>query len=116
MSSTEDQWDQAYFGARKLISTYLTKVEKLDAIYKNPEYHSGYFLRKIPCNMKLRGSTPAEQNHSSIIAMGLEHPGQYVNILLNYLNDKNFTTIRLVRLKIYTMLQLINTSLCLKVN
>ena len=69
LSSTEDQWDQAYFGARKLISTEPTKVEKLDAIYKNPEYYSGYFLRKIPCNMKLRGSTPAEQNHASIIAM-----------------------------------------------
>jgi len=46
---------------------YPIALEKLDDVYNNPQYYSGYYLRSITCNLRFRGSVPAEQNHSSII-------------------------------------------------
>ena len=40
----------------------------MDIIYNNPGYYAGYVLRNIEGNRVFRGSVPAEQNHSSVIA------------------------------------------------
>ena len=35
-------------------------------IYNDPVYYSGYYIRTLPCNLRLTGDAAAEQNHSSI--------------------------------------------------
>ena len=40
----------------------------LDTIYSKHSYYAGYFLRPVEGNLKVSGSVPAEQNHSSTVA------------------------------------------------
>ena len=68
LSCTEKEWTTSYTTARSKILDHPTVLEKLDDVYNNPQYYSGYYHRSISCNMVFRGSIPAEQNHSFIIA------------------------------------------------
>ena len=47
-------------------------MELLQKIYNNLEYYGGYVTRRIIGNLSLNSSTPAEQNHSSIVAFNGE--------------------------------------------
>ena len=67
-SKTIFEWEDAYEAARKLIINVPQQVELLDHIYNKPKYYSGYYVRTLLCNVKLKGSVPAEQNHSSTVA------------------------------------------------
>ena len=42
-------------------------MDVLEGCYNNPKYFADYYLRTLPCNLILKGSVPAEINHSSII-------------------------------------------------
>ena len=44
------------------------QVELLDHIHNAPKYYSGYYIRTLVCNLKVKGSAPAEQNHSSTVS------------------------------------------------
>jgi hypothetical protein len=44
------------------------KANCIKKIFSNPQYKVGYFLRTIEGNLKIIGSVPAEQNHSSVAA------------------------------------------------
>ena len=68
LGNSETEWHFAYKNARLLIANHPTKVDKLDAIFNNPSYYAGYYLNNIKCHLDLKGSAPAEQNHSSIIS------------------------------------------------
>lgn len=67
-SLTKHNWDNAYLSARDKISEYPDKIKILDAIYNDPKYYSGYYLRTIHRNMTLHDNSPAEQNHPSLYA------------------------------------------------
>ena len=47
---------------------YPIRKELLDSIYLDPVYYAGYYIRPTKCNLNVLDSTPAEQNHSSIVA------------------------------------------------
>ena len=70
MISSPDKkvWISSYKSIAKYLQLDPIKLEKLDNIYNNPGYYAGYFLRNIEGNRVFRGSVPAEQNHSSVIA------------------------------------------------
>ena len=69
LSETVGGWERAYENAKnKLGYSYPSKIEVLDKIHDNPEYYAGYVTRNILGNLSLNGSTPAEQNHSSIVS------------------------------------------------
>lgn len=65
-SQTTDNWDNAYTSTKDTLIDHPNKLELLDVIYNGQNYYSGYHLKNINCNMNLRGSSPAEQNHSSL--------------------------------------------------
>ena len=50
------------------IETLSHEKRKLGSIYLDPVYYSGYYVKGTKCNLNVMGSTPAEQNHSSIVA------------------------------------------------
>ena len=64
-STTEEEWDNAYHSAFAKITAHPSKVSLLNKIYNNPQYYAGYVTSEIVGNLKLNGSVPAEQNHSS---------------------------------------------------
>ena len=67
-SKTKDQWDIAYQNTKDILYNHPDKVETLDQMHYDPEYYSGYYLHTICCNMYLRRSSGAEQNHASLQA------------------------------------------------
>ena len=67
-SKNREQWDKAYQSVKNKIRHKPLMVDNLDAIYSNPEYYAGYYLKQIPGNMLLMGDVPSEQNHSSVDA------------------------------------------------
>ena len=68
LSQTEKDWERAFESAASLLIGHPHKLELLQKIYNNLEYYGGYVTRRIIGNLSLNGSTPAEQNHSSIVA------------------------------------------------
>jgi hypothetical protein len=44
------------------------KFSALQEIYENSSYYAGWYLREVEGNLSSVGSTPAEQNHSSVCA------------------------------------------------
>ena len=66
---TQSEWDAAYQGARLLLANSPMRVDKLDLIHSNPKYYAGYYLTSIAeGSLGKQGDTPAEQNHSSVVA------------------------------------------------
>ena len=68
MSPEEEVWNRAYESICKVVENDTHKMVLLDEIYDNPGYYAGYHLKQIEGNIKLNGSVPAEQNHSSLQA------------------------------------------------
>ena len=68
LSKTKSEWDIAFHSASELLVELPTKLELLKKIYSNPTYYAGYVTRKIVGNLSCNGSTPAEQNHASIVS------------------------------------------------
>ena len=79
-SKTEAGWTNVYQSARKLIDNHPLKVEKLEAMYSNPSYCTGYYLRGISYNLRLQGSVPTEINHLSIV----RHFGPSASRIISY--------------------------------
>ena len=98
LSHTVEDWNEAYISDSVILENIPLKKEKLDNIYNRPSYYAGYYLCKITGNLNCHGSTPSEQNNSSITA----HFGEIgawtiiyqINKLMerqNYLNSKYYT-------------------------
>ena len=68
LSHTQAQWDLLYHKALREIEEDPNKVSKLIAIGNNPKYYAGYYLTQLEGNLGMLGSSPAEQNHASIVA------------------------------------------------
>jgi len=68
LSDTKQQWDKAYGAALDFVITDPQKREILYAIYDNPSYYAGYYLKSIEGNLGLLGSVSAEQNHAANVA------------------------------------------------
>ena len=67
-SCTEDEFPNAYISAIPFVQDNAKHATHLQKIFKKPSYFGGYYLRQIEGHMELKGSVPAEQNHSSICA------------------------------------------------
>ena len=66
---TENEWDDAFYNARRLISDFPDMVDKLTKIYKDPNHYSGYYLaKKKGGSLGKNGDAHVEQNHSSVVA------------------------------------------------
>ena len=66
---TQNKWDAAYQGAWLLLANSPMRVDKLDIIPSNPKYCAGYYLTSIAeGSIRKQGDTPAEQNHSLVVA------------------------------------------------
>ena len=72
LSETEEDWVRTFESAASLLIGHPHKLELLQKIYNNPGYYGGYVTRRIIGNLSLNGSTPTEQNHSSIVAFNGE--------------------------------------------
>ena len=68
LSKTKDEFKLSFHLAMQVIQDDPLQASYVEKIYKNPEYYSGYYLHKIVGNLRMMGSTPAEQNHSSVAA------------------------------------------------
>ena len=68
VSPYENEWLRCYEQASQVLKDDPAKRAKLDNIYSNPKYYAGYHVRSIDGNLKAKGSVPAEQNHSSVVA------------------------------------------------
>ncbi len=73
LSTTKSEWDIAFHSASELLVDLPTKLELLNKIHNNPSYYAGYITRLIVGNLSCNGSTPAEQNHASIVSFKGEH-------------------------------------------
>ena len=60
------EWDDSY------------DIEQLDSIYLDPVYYAGYYVRGTRYNLNVMGSTPAEQNYSSIVAFNGNSASWYI--------------------------------------
>jgi hypothetical protein len=63
-----DEWEQAYQQASIILRDNAEKHSYVSDIHDNPKYYSAWYLSSVEGNLKMNGSVPAEQNHSSIIA------------------------------------------------
>ena len=50
-SRTSKEWDDSYESARCLLRHCPIRKEKLDSIYLDPVYYSGYYVKGINCNL-----------------------------------------------------------------
>ena len=71
-ADTKEVWDSTYAAATSVTVPHPRRQSELQKIYDNPRYYSQWYLNKIEGNFGCKGSTHAEQNHSSITA----HLGQ----------------------------------------
>ena len=67
-SPYEEAWHSNYEMAREILSGNLSRVQKLDQIYSNPDYYAGFRLHQIVGNLGMQGSVSSEQNHSSVVS------------------------------------------------
>ena len=70
-ATSVDEWEQSYKHVEVQCKEkdYVTALEFVrNKIYSNPTKYANYRLKEIPSNRFFMGSTPAEQNHSSIVA------------------------------------------------
>ena len=68
LSKTKNEWGIVFYNASELFVESLTKLELLKKIYSNPTYYARYVTQKVVGNLSCNGSTPAEQNHASIVS------------------------------------------------
>jgi hypothetical protein len=68
LAKTEEEYKLAFEKSMEVVEVDPLQGSYVEKIYKNPEYYSGYYLHQIEGNLKMMGSTPAEQNHSSVAA------------------------------------------------
>ena len=68
LSTANSEWDVAFLSASELLVEIPTNLELLNKIHNNQSYHAGYVTRQIVGNLRCNGSTPAEQNHVSIVS------------------------------------------------
>ena len=68
-SHTQEEWDDAFYSARRLLTNDNEKVEKLTNIYRDPSHFSGYYLVKVKGgSLGKHGDSHSEQNHGSVVA------------------------------------------------
>ena len=68
IGKTKDGWEISYKNAAIVLKDMPLKLEKLNEIYKRPQYYAGYYCRNIPGNLGMKGSVSAEVNHASIVS------------------------------------------------
>ena len=68
LDGDEDAWHRAYRTAKTILRNDPDAVAYLDKIHQDPSYYSAWKLKQVESNLYLRGSAPAEQNHSSLQA------------------------------------------------
>ena len=77
LSKTIQKWDEANNQALKVIVGDPHSISIVMAIYQNPSYYEGYYLKGIEVNMDVLGSITDEQNHAiniKIIDQGSSMP------------------------------------------
>ena len=57
---TENEWDNTYKAAEKILREDAETWTELNNIYKNPSYYSKFFMNDIFENLGYKGSTPSE--------------------------------------------------------
>ena len=57
---SKSDWDQSYYNAAKLLQSDPIQLEKLDKIYGNPKYYTGYYLKSKVGNLNLNRSGAAK--------------------------------------------------------
>jgi hypothetical protein len=62
-STNEVEHKLSFDSAMKLIVDDPIKTSYIELIYNNPDYYSGYYLKRLVGNLKMMGDAPAEQNH-----------------------------------------------------
>jgi hypothetical protein len=67
-SKSKEEYKLSYDIAMEVISDNPLQASYVEKIYQYPESYSGHYLRQIDGNLMMMGSTPAEQNHSSVAA------------------------------------------------
>ena len=68
ISNTDGELTFAYVSVREIIKEFPLMVETLQGVYNKPSCYEGYYLENIVGNLTLRGSIPADINHSAILA------------------------------------------------
>ena len=68
VSPYKNEWHRSYELASQVLKDDTGKRAKLHNIYADPKYYAGYHVRSIDGNLKAKGSVPAKQNHSSVVA------------------------------------------------
>jgi hypothetical protein len=66
--TTEAEYKLSFDIAMEAIAEDPIKASYVEKIFRNPKYYSGYYVRRIPGNLKMMGDAPAEQNHASVVA------------------------------------------------
>ena len=68
-SRTENEWDDAFHNARRLLNNNHEMVDKLSDIHNDPSHYAGYYLCKIKGgSLGKHGDSHSGQNHSSVVA------------------------------------------------
>jgi hypothetical protein len=71
-SRTKEEYKLSFDIAMETVLEDPRQQSYIEKIFNNPQYYAGYHLRQMNGNLKMMGSAPAEQNHSSI-SMHLGH-------------------------------------------
>ena len=68
-SRDENEWDDAFYNARRIIIHNTEMADKLTSIYNDPSHYAGYYLSRIKSgSLGKHGDSHSEQNHGSIVA------------------------------------------------
>ena len=66
LTKTEDDWNACYNKARIIVQSNNTHFDYLKRIHSNPQKYAMWWLKQKRGNQNYKGSSPAEQNHSSV--------------------------------------------------
>ena len=68
-SHTEEEWDDTFYSARRLLTDDNEKVEELTNIYQDPSHFSGYYLVKLKGgSLGKHGNSHSKQHYESVVA------------------------------------------------
>jgi hypothetical protein len=59
-SKTKEEWDTAYSGTKLVLRRDPKLISIFNAVFINPTYYAGYYLRQFEGNLGKRGDTHAE--------------------------------------------------------
>ena len=66
VKGSREDWNKCYEEAKNIVIGNQEQFENLRDIYNNPNKYANWWLREHRCTLGRLGSTPAEQNHSSV--------------------------------------------------